>query len=87
MSKKKPTVTFFTTNLEYMASTHAYKEVIWLRILASGIGFDCKTMRIECDSQSAICLAKNNMYHAHNKNVDDQYRFVREMVENEKVLI
>ena len=32
-------------------------------------------------------IAKNPAYHSKTKHIDVQYRFVREMVENEKVLL
>ena len=45
-----------------MASTHASKEEIWLQRLCSSMGFVHQAIRIDCDSQSAIFLAKNPAY-------------------------
>ena len=64
-----------TTKFEYMAATHASKEAIWLQILCSGIGLVQEAIRIECDSQSAIFLAKNPAYHSKTKHIDVQYHF------------
>lgn len=69
MSKRQPTVALSTIE-EYMATTHASKETVWLQRLGKGIGFNCKQIKLECDSQSAICLSKNTMYHARTKHVD-----------------
>ena len=44
-------------------------------------------MRIDCDSHSAISLAKNPAYHSKTKHIDEQYHFVRDMVESKKVLL
>ena len=33
-----------------------------------------------CDSQSAIHLAKNQVYHARAKHIDVRYHFVREII-------
>ena len=44
-------------------------------------------MKIDCDSQSAIFLAKNPTYHSRTKHIDVQYHFVRDMVESMKVLL
>ena len=44
-------------------------------------------IRIECDSQSAIFLAKNPAYHSKTKHIDVQYHFVRDMIEDKKVLL
>jgi len=87
MSKRQAVVALSTTEAEYMAATHASKEAMWLQILCSGIGFVQKGVRLECDSQSAIFLEKNPAYHAKTKHIDVQYHFVRDMVEDKKVLL
>jgi hypothetical protein len=80
-------VALSTTEVEYMASTHASKEAIWLQILCSGIGLVQQDVRIYCDSQSIIFLEKNLAYHSKTKHIDIQYHFVRDMVEENKVLL
>jgi hypothetical protein len=70
-----------------MEATHARKEAIWLQRLCSGIGLVQQVVRIDCDSQSAIFLAKNPTYHSKTKHIDVQYHFVRDMVEEKKVLL
>jgi len=44
-------------------------------------------IRIDCDSQSAIFLAKNSAYHSKAKHIDVPYHFVRDMIEDKKVLL
>jgi hypothetical protein len=44
-----------------------------------------QAVRIECDSQSAIFLAKNPSYNSKTKHIDVQYHFVRDMIEENKV--
>ena len=44
-------------------------------------------IRIDCDSQSAIFLAKNPAHHSKTKHIDVQYHFVRDMIEDKKVLL
>ena len=44
-------------------------------------------MRIDCDIQSVIFLAKNPAYHSRTKHIDVQYHFVRDMIESMKVLL
>ena len=44
-------------------------------------------MKIDCDSQSAIFLAKNLAYHSKMKHIDVHYHFFRDMVESKKVLL
>jgi hypothetical protein len=71
-----------------MAATHASKEVVWLHRLCSEIGFKQQAMRINCDNQRKIFLAKNPTYHSRMKHIDVQiYHFMRDMVESNKVLL
>ena len=70
MSRRHVVVAMSTTKAEYMAATHARKEVVWLKRLCSSIGFVQKGVRLECDIQSAIFLAKNLAYHAKTKHID-----------------
>ena len=44
-------------------------------------------IRIDCDCQSAIFFAKNPTYHSKTKHIDVQYHFVRDMIEDKKVLL
>jgi hypothetical protein len=46
-----------------------------------------QAVRIDFDIRSAIFLAKNQTYHAKTKHIDIQYHFVRDMVEEKKVLL
>ena len=87
MSKKQVVVALSTIEVEYMAATHASKEVVWLQRLCSKLGFKQQDVRIYCDSQSAIFLAKNPTYHSRTKHIDVQYHFVKDMVESMKVLL
>jgi hypothetical protein len=50
MRKRQVVVALSTTNVEYMATTHASKEAIWLQRLCSGIGLVQQDVRIDCDS-------------------------------------
>jgi hypothetical protein len=54
MGKRQVVVALSTTEVEYMATTHASKEKVWLEILCLGIGLVQQAVRIDCDSQSAI---------------------------------
>jgi hypothetical protein len=63
------------------------RKQVWLQRLCSGIGLVQQAVRLDCDSQSAIFLAKNPSYHSKTKHIDVQYHFVRDMVEEKKVLL
>ena len=76
-----------TTKVEYMGATHARKEVVWFHRLCLGVRSVQQAMRLDCDSQSEIFLAKNPNYHSKTKHIDVHYHFVRDMVEENKVLL
>ena len=87
MHKRQVVVALSTTEVEYMVATHARKEAVWLQRLCSGIGLVQQAVRLECDNKSAIFLEKNSAYHSKTKHIDVQYHFVRDMVEEKKVLL
>jgi hypothetical protein len=87
MRKRQSIVSLSTIEVEYMEATHASKEAVWLQRLCLGIGLVQQVVRIYCDNQSAIFMAKNSAYHSNTKHIDIQYHFVRDMVEEKKVLL
>jgi hypothetical protein len=80
-------VALLTIESEYMAATHGSKEAVWLQRLCLRIEFEQRAMKISCDSQRTIFLAKNPAYHSKTKHIDVQYHFMRDMVERNKVLL
>ena len=80
-------VALSTTEAEYMEITEAVKEAIWLQGLLDDLGVGQKQVTVFCDSQSAIHLAKNQVYHAQTKHIDVMYHFVREIIEECGVLV
>eukprot|EP00253_Pinus_taeda_P016490 PITA_16490 len=84
---KKQSVVASTTEAEYVAATHASKEAVWLQRLCSSMGLVQEAIRIDYDSQSAIFLANNTTYHSKTKHIDVQYQFVRDTIEDKKVLL
>ena len=71
-------VTLSTTEAEYMALTEAAKEGIWLQGLVGDLGLHQDQAVVFCDSQSAICLAKDQVHHERTKHIDVRYHFLRD---------
>lgn len=87
-SKKQHIIALSSTEAEYIASTHATKEAIWLRAFLQEIGWQQNTpMEINCDNQGAITLAKDNKFHSRTKHIDLRYHFIHEAVEDERIKI
>ncbi|MCO5583582.1 hypothetical protein L7F22_037495 [Adiantum nelumboides] len=81
-SRLQKIVALSMTEAEYISATEASKEAIWLARLCGEFGLPDKASMLGCDSQSAICLAKNAMFHARTKHIDVRYHFIREVLED-----
>jgi len=81
-AKHQEIVSLSTTESEYVAATHAAKEVLWLRSLIQQL-FNSKlnATTLFCDNQSAIELSKDHQYHARTKHIDIRYHFIRWIIE------
>jgi len=51
MSKKQNAVKQSTIEAEYMTTTHASKEVVWLQRLCPDFGFKQQAVGLDCDNQ------------------------------------
>eukprot|EP00253_Pinus_taeda_P003588 PITA_03588 len=80
MSKLQNIVALSTTEAEYIAASHACKEAVWLKGLLGEFGRLQDNIRLLCDSQSAIHLAKNPAYHSKSKHIPIKYHFVRQVI-------
>eukprot|EP00253_Pinus_taeda_P027716 PITA_27716 len=80
MSKLQNIVALSTIEEEYVIASHACKEVIWLKGLFGEFGRLQENIKLFCDSQSAIHLAKNPAYHSKSKHIPIKYHFVREVI-------
>ena len=76
----QPVVALSTTEAEYIAVTEVIKEGIWLRGLLGELSSCSDKMDILCDSQSAIYLTKDQMFHERTKHIDIKYHFVRDVI-------
>jgi hypothetical protein len=83
-SKKQELVTLSTTEAEYVAATHAAKELIWFRRLLGEIFRPLEhPVVLHSDNQSAIALAHSQgQFHARTKHIDIRWHFIRYSVEN-----
>jgi hypothetical protein len=86
-STLQTTVALSTIEAEYMAVADAIKEAIWLHGLTEDLGILQKNMKVLCDSQSAIHLAKNQVHYARTKHIDVQFHFVCEIMEEGDILL
>ena len=86
-SKKQYIVTLSSTEAEYIAQTHAVKEVMYLYMFIQEIHRLDKLVTLNCDNKGAITLSKDNKFHTRTKHIDIHYHFVQEAVENRKIAV
>ena len=87
-SKLQTTVAASTMEAEYMAAFNAIQECVWVKGVMSEIGFSYDSpITLFMDSQSAICLANNPMYHKRSKHIDIKYHWIREKVGDEDGIV
>jgi len=83
----QPVVALSTTEAEYMAITEAIKEALWLKGLFGELCLYQEITIVHCDSQSAIHLTKDQMYHERTKYIDVKYHFIRDVIAEGKVAV
>lgn len=71
----------------YMALVEATKEGLWLKEITSEFGFEQKKVEIFSDSQSALCLAQNSVFHESTKHIDVRLHFIRDLTANGSVIV
>ena len=80
------TITLPMIETEYMAVVDASKDALWLRGLVETFGIIHDSVRVHCDSQSAIHLAKDHKYNKRMKHIDVRFHKIRQWVVNDKVI-
>jgi hypothetical protein len=82
-SKKQPIITLSSTEAEYVALTHASKDIIWIQKLlkdfSSIFSYSLPTT-LHCDNQGAIRLSKDSTFHGRTKHIDVHFHFIRQTV-------
>jgi hypothetical protein len=85
-SRRQPTVALSTSEAEYMASSDATKQAIWLRLLLTDLDAPLSDpLPILNDNMGAIHLSKNPVHHDRSKHISLRHHFVREQVADNTV--
>lgn len=88
--KLERTIALSTVEAEFMIGFHAYKELIWIRLVICGIGlFDNTTLPtiLWGDGTSAIALAKNYQFHQRTKHIELCERFIPFLINKSIVMV
>ena len=81
-NRKQGSIAQSTSEAQYIATSDACKEAVWLRKLISDL-FSGKlhSTIIHCDNQSCIKLLENPVFHDRSKHIEMRYHFIRYLVQ------
>lgn len=85
-TKKQNTVSASSAEAEYRCMAYTLRELKWLKrmLLSFGISHP-RPMRLFCDSQSAIYIAQNPVFHERTKHIENDCHQVRDALEEKLI--
>nr|GEW99452.1 zinc finger, CCHC-type [Tanacetum cinerariifolium] len=87
-TQKQATVALSSCESEFVASTAAATQALWLKRLLSKLTHSLEEkVTIQVDNKFAIALMKNPVFHGRSKHIDMKYHFIRECVEREDIQV
>ena len=84
-SQLQSIIALSTAEVEYITTTKAMKETLWLQGLVKELGVLNSVVEIFSDSQSTIRLCKNSVFHERTKHVNVRYHFIREIISSREM--
>jgi hypothetical protein len=77
-SRKQSSVAQSTTEAEYIAAASFCSQLLWITYTMSDFGEEYTHVPLQCDSTSAIIVAKNPVLHSKSKHIEVRQRRERE---------
>jgi hypothetical protein len=80
-SRKQGSIAQSTSEAEYITTSDAIKEAVWLIKFVSGLfGDKLETTMVHYDNQSCIKLTEIPIFHDKSSHIDMKYHYIRDMV-------
>ena len=80
---KQKSIVLSSTEAEYYAMTHAFKEALWLHAFLTLLQFPVPSpFPILSDNQAACSLSHSPAVSARSKHIDIRHHFIRDLVQN-----
>jgi hypothetical protein len=84
-SRIQSSVAQSTTEAEYVVTSSCCSQLLWITYTMSDFGEKYTHVPLQCDSTSAISVAKNPVLHSKTKHIEVRYHFLRDNVEKGKI--
>ena len=81
-SKKQVSVVLSTVEVEYIAASLCYSQVLWQKQQLMDYGVKIYHIPIKYDNTSVINLSKNLIQHSRTKHIDIRHHFLRDHIQN-----
>ena len=86
-TKKQQTVSRFSAEVEYQSMTTTTCKLKWLKGLLRSLGVDhFGPMSLYCDSQAALRIAANLVYHERMKHIEVYCHFIRDKINSGNIV-
>lgn len=86
-SKKQNCISLSTAEAEYIAAGSSCTQLLWMKQMLKEYNIEQDAMTLYCDNMSAINISKNPVQHGRTKHIDIRHHFIRELVENNVVIL
>jgi hypothetical protein len=86
-SRKQSNVAQSTNEAEYVVAASCCSQLLWITYTMSDFAEEYTHVPLQCDSTSAISVAKNPVLHSKTKHIKVRYHFLRDNVEKGKIAL
>jgi hypothetical protein len=88
LSKKQPSVSLSTIEVEYIPAAACCTQVLWMKQTLTDIQVDYdEPIPNSCDNTSAISISKNPVIHSKTKHILIKYHFLEEQVVEKNIRV
>jgi hypothetical protein len=84
---KQSSVAQSTTESEYVAAASCCSRILWIVHRMRDYGVTYKSVPLICDNSTAICLAKNPVFHRRAKHIKVRHHFLRDHIEKGDIVM